>query len=209
MSRKSLTSSWGLQRTNYIEGKRAWSCWTWAWSWSRTRQATTDVTVADDTFDARINKEYPGYQGRHGPTEFPPQDADMWRATTKGTQSRWQRTALHAWTSCVTQFCRFRVNQLFSHFGHSFTSTELLGANFHWKKMASIGYFSPGSGRECSLLCTKTRRIQALRMKPLWQGPCVMHQWKPHLPADSLLAFEWMFFVPESRKSPPNLVNKL
>ena len=41
----------------------------------RTRQ-TTDVTVADDTFDARINK-YPGYQGRHGPTKFSPQDADL------------------------------------------------------------------------------------------------------------------------------------
>ena len=33
----------------------------------------------------------------------------------------------------VTQFCRFRVNQLFSHFGHSFTSAELLGADFHKK----------------------------------------------------------------------------
>ena len=57
----------------------------------------------------------------------------MWCATTKGTQSRWQRTALHALTRCVTQFCRFRVNQLFSHFGHLFTSTELLGADFHQK----------------------------------------------------------------------------
>ena len=28
------------------------------------------MSVADDTFDV-------GYQGRHGPTEFPPQDADM------------------------------------------------------------------------------------------------------------------------------------
>ena len=63
----------------------------------------------------------------------------------KGTQSRWQRTVLHALTSCVTQFCRFRVNQLFSQFGHSFNSTEHVGADFH-QKMVEIGYFSPGSG---------------------------------------------------------------
>ena len=63
---------------------------------------------------------------------------NMWRATTKGIQSRWQRTALHAWTSCVTQFCQFRVNQLFRHFGHSFTSTELLGADFHKKWLKSV-----------------------------------------------------------------------
>ena len=35
------------------------------------------MTVADNTFDARISKEYPGYRGRLGPTKFPPQDADM------------------------------------------------------------------------------------------------------------------------------------
>ena len=114
----------------------------------------------------------------------------------KGTQSRWQQTALHALTSCVTQFCRFRVNQLFSHFGHSFTSTELLGTDFHKK----IGYFSPGSGSECGLLYTKIRCIQALRrMKTLRHGPCVTHQWKPRLPADSLLAFERTFFVLASK----------
>ena len=62
----------------------------------------------------------------------------IWRTTMKGTQSHWQRTALHAWTSCVTQFCWFRVNQLFSHFGHSFTSTELLGADFHQKWLKSV-----------------------------------------------------------------------
>ena len=120
----------------------------------------------------------------------------MWRATTKGTQSRWQRTVLHAWTSCVTQFCWFRVNQLFSHFAHSFTSTELLGADFHQKWLKSVIFHLA--------VDMKTRRIQALwRMKPLRQGLCVTYQWKPRLPTDSLLAFEWTFFVPESRKLPP------
>ena len=131
---------------------------------------------------------------------------NLWGATTKGTQSRWQRTALHALTSCVTQFCWFRVNFSVTLATHS-PPLNFWALIFIKKWLKS---FSPSSGPERGLLYTKTRRIWVLRrMKPLQHRPCVTHQWKPHFPADSLLASEWTFFVPESCKSPPNLVNKL
>ena len=77
----------------------------------RTRHATTDVTVADDTFDARINK-YPGYQGRHGPTEFPPQDADLVDFfylvfPTDAEHTMYFLPTNNSWFGCTTYVCTF------------------------------------------------------------------------------------------------------
>ena len=134
---------------------------------------------------------------------------NMWRATTKGTQSHWQRTALHALTSCVTQFCRFRVNQLFSHFGHLFTSTELLGADFHKKNGLNRLFFAWQWAWMRPTLHENTPYSSAAADEAIaTRAMCAAS-----MESSSSRGFSpclWMkVFVPESRKSPPNLVNKL